>query len=63
MEFAQQGWQTRNAKRLQTADGQATGNRAARVGDSGTGFVREVEEIVCVVQQTLSCRRQLQATP
>lgn len=63
VEFAEQGWQARNAKRLQAADSQATGNRAARVGDSGTGFVREVEEIVCVVQQALSRRRQLQGTP
>lgn len=63
MEFPQQSWQACRAKRLQAADRQATGKRAARVGDSGTGFVREVEEIVCVVEQALSRRRQLQATP
>lgn len=63
MEFPQQSRQACRAKRLQAADRQATGNRTAGVGDSGTGFVRKVEEIVCVVQQALSCRRQLQATP
>ncbi|MER8606303.1 hypothetical protein [Mesorhizobium sp. M0814] len=63
MEFRQQSWQACRAKRFQAADSQASGNGAARVGDCGTGFVREVEEIVCVVQQALSRRRQLQATP